>query len=262
MPVVQPTLLVAALAAGGAAAVYLHLARILAGRDAPDPAMRRALRMFALWWGATGANIGLAAILILLAAFGWTNAQAQVADAVLQRLLLAVALVGLMHYLFVILRGRAPLRTLVATYTAYFLILLGALYAGEPEGVYVGDWRIDVHYANEDAVPTWANAALGLFLVVPPVALAVRAVVLARRLPPERAPQRNRITIVGLALASWWIVAVVAGQREAYGQEFFQVFNRLLGLTMALAILLAYHPPAWLQPHVDGEPTPLRPRPA
>lgn len=257
MAVVQPTLAVAALAAGGAAVAYLSLARTLMRRDASDPSMRQALRLFALWWGATGINIACAAALILAAAFGWTNGPLMMADAVVQRLLLAVALVGLMHYLLVLVRGRAPLRTLVAVYATYFLAVLGTLYASEPGGVYVGDWRVDVEPRRPDAVPAWATAALGAFLVLPPVGMSLAAVVLARRLGPGRAPQRNRITIVGLALAAWWVVAVVAGQREAFAQEFVQVFNRLLGLTMALAILAAYHPPAWLRPHVDGDPAPL-----
>lgn len=254
MPLVQPTLAVAALAAGGAAAVYLYLGRMLTRRVAPDAVARRALVMFSVWWTATGANIALAAILILAAAFGWTSFAVQMAYTVVQRLLLAVALVGLAYYLFVLVLGLAPVRMLVILYSAYFVVLLGTLYASQPDGVYVGDWRLDVSYAAPEAVPTWLTAVLGAFLVLPPVVLSGAAIALARRLPADRHPQRNRITIVGVALIAWWVVAVVAGQRATFDEAFFQLFNRLLGLAMALAIFAAYHPPAWLWRHVEDGP--------
>lgn len=258
----HPTLVAAALVAAGAGAVYVRLGSRLGRRPASDATRRLALRMFALWWGATGVNILLATGFIAAAAFGWTDVRLQVAYAVLQRLLLAASLVGLMHYLLVLVRGRAPVNALVALYTAFFLVQLGTIFASDPDGVYVGAWRTDLAYAHEDAVPDWLTAVLGAWLVLPPVVLSVTAIVVARHLGPEQHTQRMRITLVGSALVAWWVTAVLAGQREAFGIEGFQVFNRLLGLTMALVILVAYEPPAWLAPYVQGPPTGPAPRDA
>jgi hypothetical protein len=241
----HPTLAVAALVAATAAGVYLHLGQVFARRPAPDEANGRALRMFALWWIATGANILLGAGFIAAAAFGRTSLDLQVVYAILQRLLLAVAVAGLMHYLLFLVRGRAPMGALAAFYGAYFVFLVASLYSDQPVGVYVGDWRTDLVYAKDP------SAVVGLvsfaWLVLPPVALSVAAIVVARRLPASQRAQRNRITLVGAALIAWWVVAVLAGHREAFGAEFFQVFNRLLGLSMALVILTAYKPPSWLR---------------
>ena len=201
--------------------------------------------MFALWWIATGVNILLGSAFIAAAAFGKTDLRMQVAYAILQRALLAVAVAGLVHYLLFLVRGRAPLRHLAAFYAAYFVFLLGSLYADDPVGVYVGEWRTDLVYAHDGAA--WVGLLSFAWLVLPPVGFSVAAIVVARRLPPTQRPQRDRITLVGAAIIAWWVVAVLSGQREAFGAEFLQVFNRLLGLTMALVILAAYNPPAWLR---------------
>src|ERR1051326_4394737 len=187
----HPTLLAAAVLATGVALVYVHVGRVLLRRPASGQA-RQALQMFALWWIATALNILLGSLANAAAAFGWTDLSLQVTYILLQRLLLAVALVGLLPDLLSFLA-----------------------------------------------------------LVVPTVGLSVAAVVVARRLPEPQRPQRNRMTLVGLALIVWWVVAVLAGQRQALEQDWYQVFNRVLDLGMALLILWGYEPPDWLRRHVD-----------
>jgi hypothetical protein len=246
----HPTLAVAAVVALAAAVVYLHVGRVFLARHRSGD-VGNALGMFALWWIATGMNIAIASGFIAAAAFGWTDLDLQVTYAILQRLLLGLSMVGLVHYLLVVVRGHAAVRPLVAFYGAYTVLLLAMLNANQPVGVYVGDWRTDLEYADEDALPPWVTLLSAAWLIVPPVALAIRAIVVARRLPPSQRGQRNRITLVGLAIVAWWVVAVLAGQREAFGAEFFQLFNRFLGLSMALVVLAAYSPPAWMRRYVE-----------
>lgn len=240
----HPTLAVAAVVAAAAAAVYLHVGRSFSRRPA-DPEARLPLRMFALWWMASGANIVLGAAFIGAAAFGATDLWLQSTYAVLQRVLLAASLVGLVYYLMVLVRGKAPLRGLVVFYALYAVLLVGTVYANDPVGVYVGDWRTDLEYAHES--PAAVSLLSVAWLILPPVGLSVAAIVVARRLQPSQRAQRDRITLVALAIIVWWIVAVLAGQREAFGSEFFQVFNRFLGLSMALVVLAAYDPPRWMR---------------
>jgi hypothetical protein len=246
----HPTLAAAAAIAAFSAVVHLHVGRAFLRRPAATPDRALALRMFALWWLATGLNILLASGFIAAASLGWTDLRLQLSYAVVQRLLLALALAGLVHYLLALVRGRASLLPVVLFYSGYFFLLVGSLYASDPVGVYVGDWRTDLVYADHDAGAPWLGVLNGLALIVPPVGLSIAAMVLARRLAP-RGPQRNRIMLVGTALVAWWVVAAVAGQQEAFGNESFQVFNRLLGLSMALVVLAAYRSPAWLRRYID-----------
>lgn len=244
----HPTLAVAAAVAASAAVAYLHVGLAFDRRPAA-PEARLPLRMFALWWLATGVNIALGAAFIAAAAFGATALWLQSVYAVLQRILLAAALLGLVHYLLVVVRGRAPLRTLCVVYAAFAVLLVSTLHANEPVGVYVGDWRTDLEFAHES--PGWITLLSAGWLILPPVGLGIAAMVVARRLPASQRPQRNRITLVGLAVVLWWIVAGVAGQRDAFGSDFFQVFNRLFGLSVALIVLAAYETPRWLRRWID-----------
>ena len=242
----HPTLAAAAAIAAVSALVHLHVGSAFLQRPAATPERVRALRMFALWWIAAGANILLASGFIAAASAGWTHFGMQLAYAIVQRLLLALALAGLVYYLLVLLRGHAPLWPVALFYAGYFVLLLWSLQANHPVGVYVGNWRTDLVYANHDVGAPWLPLLNGLALVVPPVGLSIAAMVVARRLQPEQAAQRNRIMLVGSALVVWWVVAAVAGQQEAFGNESFQIFNRLLGLSMSLVVLAAYRSPAWL----------------
>ena len=247
---VHPTLAVAAVLAAGVALVYLHVGRVLMARRVTGE-MRKALALFATWWIATAVNILLGSTTNAAAAFGWTDLGLQVTYVVLQRLLLVIALVGLLHYLLVLVRGRAPLLALIVFYGLYLVYLVATVYRNEPVGVYVGDWRTDLEYARPVAEPGLPDLVSFLLLIVPPVGLSIAAVVVARRLPSSQVAQRNRITLVGLALIVWWIVAVLAGQRQALDQDWYQIFNRFLDLGMALLILVAYDTPAWVRRYLE-----------
>src|SRR5687767_10035349 len=90
---------------------YALVAWSLNRRDGIRPESQRALRFFAVWWGALGVNIVLAGALYVFAAFRTPPLWLQVADSVLQRLLLAYSMIGLMAYLSFVATGRDRLRT-------------------------------------------------------------------------------------------------------------------------------------------------------
>lgn len=250
MAFAHPTLVAAAAIAAAAALVHLHVGRVFLRRPA-SPERVRALRMFAVWWLATGLNILLGSLFIAAAAMGRTDLRLHLSYAIVQRFLLALSLAGLVHYLLVLVRGRAPLLPVFAFYAAYFLVLVGTVYASEPVGVYVGGWRTGLQYANHGVGAPWLPLLNFAALVLPPVALSIAAMVVARRLAPSQRAQHNRITLVCSSLVAWWVVAVLAGQQEAFGNESFQVFNRLLGLSMALVVLAAYRSPRWLRRYIE-----------
>src|SRR5688572_15798822 len=157
--------------AAGVALVYLHVGRALSRRRA-EGEMRWALALFGAWWIATAVNILLGSAANGAAAFGFTSLPLHVSYIVTQRLLLAIALVGLLHYLLVLVRGRSPLRTLVAVYALYFAFLVATVYRNEPVGVFVGDWRTDLEYARPSDSPGIPDLVSFLVLIVPTVGLS------------------------------------------------------------------------------------------
>jgi hypothetical protein len=237
------TLAVAAAVAFVVASAYGFVGRRLLLRKADSIASQRALRMFAGWWLALAVNIVAAGVLYMAAAVGWTSFETQLAYAVLQRLLLAVSLMGLMHYLIYVVTGRTVWAPLILFYGGYWSFLLYTMAASQPVGIDVGAWRTDLQYAAEGR--RWWQLASFLWLVVPPVVGALAYFRLFFRV--HDATRRWRIALVAWAVIVWWVVAVVAGQRQALGDETFQFANRFLGLGAALAVLMAYQPPSWVR---------------
>lgn len=236
----RPTLLLAGVVAFAAAVVYAHVARRLAlprlGAEPPRP-----LRLFALWWGALALNIGLVGATYVLGAFDALTLEVQLVDSLLQRILLAVSMVGLMHYLLFLLTGRDLLGPLVVAYAAYLVGMTYLLLASRPETLFVGDWRTDVVPTLPG--PAWAPLVSLLFILAPPIVASALCLGMARRL--DDPARRFRLTVVSLAILAWWLVAVVAGQRTLLDVGPVQTLNRALSLAAALAVLVAYEPPAW-----------------
>ena len=251
MALEHPSLFVASLVAFAAGMVYLVVAREFRTRISHAlPASRRPLLFFALWWAALGTNIVLGGLLYMAASFGYTDYPLQVVYSIVQRLLLCVSLVGLMYYLLYLLSGRDWLAVLVAYYSTYFLFVVYIMYSGEPQGVHVGAWRTDLDYTRDNAA-TYGLANF-LLLVLPPVVAALAYFFRFFFRSDERA-LRYRIGLVAWAITVWWIMAVVAGQREAFGNEEFQLVNRITGLLAALSILAAYRPPAWVRRWLEAD---------
>jgi hypothetical protein len=240
----QPTLLVAAGISLVVAGVYLFIGYRFLHRPGWEEHSRKAMRHFALWWAATGANILMAAAIYAVAAFGPTSFAAQLSYTVVQRLLLAASLYGLLYYLSFLLVGRVWPRTLAVAYGLYFLLSAYSVFASNPQGVHVGQWRTDLAYAS--SVPLWTSAANLVFILVPILGGTLAGLAVAifnRAIEPAR---RRRLGFVCGALTIWWTVAVLAGQREALGYESFQLINRIVGLVAAIVVLVTYEPRAVL----------------
>lgn len=239
-----------------AGVAHIYVGRRIQARPAASPGAARAMGFFAVWWYALALNILTSGSLYVAAGFGYVDFDVQVTNTYLQRLLLAVSLVGLMYYLLFLLTGKDLLKPLAVGYAAYYVFQVAAVAYGQPEGVYVGAWRADLEYAA--ALPGWVSLANFAALVLPPVVGALAYFRLYFHVHDRS--QRYRIALVSWSLVAWWVVAVLAGSRAAFGSEAFQLFNRFLGLAAALLILMAYAPPApvrrWL--HVQPYPAAAR----
>lgn len=234
------TLAIAGTIALLAATMYAYVAlRLVRGRG-PTP---RALSMFALWWAALAINMGLVGVTYLLGAAGALTFEIQLVDSYLQRLLLAVSMVGLMEYLLFLLTGRDLLLPIVVLYAAFFGLSSAAMFWQTPDGLFVGEWRTDITYARE--APRWIPLVNLGAILLPPVGAALAYFRLFFRVPDNT--RKWRIALVSWAIVGWWAVAVWAGQRDALDNGLLQSGHRMLSLLAAYSVLAAYAPPRWAQ---------------
>lgn len=221
--------------------VGLHLVR-KARAERGDGRNARALSFFGGWWFATSLNQSLGGVLYLAAAFGWTDLSIQLTYVLVQRLLLALSLVGLMFYLIYLQTGRDALLPLAIVYAAYYASQVYIVVARAPIGVESFGWRTDLVYANASS-PLWES--LSLLIVVPPVIGALSLLRVYPRLPsPAR---RLRVAMIGGGFVVWWVLAVIAGQARTFDLAWLQGLNRVVGILVALGILLAYEPRPWME---------------
>ena len=244
------TLLLAGLTTLLVALVYAYVGLRLLDRKALSEPAGRAMAFFSLWWLATALNQAGGGLLYVAASQGWTDLDVQTTYVVAQRLLLALSLVGLMEYLLYLFRGRSHLVALLFAYSLYAAIQLYTVLAGRAEGVAVWSWRTDLDY--EVPSPAWTQLVNLVFIVLPPVTGSVALWSLRRKV--ETNGQRFRIAAVSLGLTLWWVFAIVAGQPRFFEHDVLQGLNRLLGLSVAILILLAYEPPGWMRRRFGLEP--------
>lgn len=240
---VQTTLLFAGVVTLLVALAYAYVGLRLPGRRSLTEPAGRAMAFFSLWWLATAANQAGGSTLYIAAALGWTDLDVQIAYVVVQRVLLAISLVGLMYYLLYVFSGRSYLVPLVAAYTVFALLSIYTVLAREPQGVLLWDWRTDLDYAK--TISGAFDLANFVFILLPPVlgSLALW------RLYPRVATrgQRVRIAAVSIGFVLWWVYAILVGRQSTFDNDLIQGFNRVLGLTVALVILFAYEPTPWMQ---------------
>lgn len=251
---VETTLAVASLLTYVVAATYAYVGVRLLAHAGEAPATRRPMVAFALWWLLTSTNQLLGSTLYLAAAFGYRDIPLQLAYVLLQRLLLALSLIGLMHYLLFLHTGRSAIVLLGVFYGLYWASQVYVVFAREPVGVGTFGWRTDLLYA-EPELP--GQPLLNLAIVVPPIVGAVALLRLYRRV--EGRTRRFRIATLAGGFTVWWLVAVAAGHPALFDVGWLQAANRGLGVAIALCILLAYQPTRWMQRRYRLEPAARRP---
>ena len=244
----EATLLIASLLTYGVATTYawvgLRLARPARLRDPSG----RALLFFAIWWLATSLNQYLGSTLYLAAAFGFTDVSLQLAYVLFQRLLLAVSLVALMQYLLYLQTGRDHVAWLSVVYGSYWVLAIYDVIARDPVGVESFGWRTDLVFAHPSIA---LFQALQLIIVLPPVVGALALLRVYKRV--EGRERRVRIAMLSGGFVVWWITAVVAGNPSTYDVAWLQLANRVIGIVVALGILFAYQPAAWMRRRFDLE---------
>ena len=246
---VETTLAIAGVSTLAVALVYGYVGLRFAKQAHGKGSGVRAMRFFALWWSATSLNQVLGSLLYLGFAFGYGDLSLQLTYVFLQRLLLSLSLVGLMYYLIYLQTGKDTALALVLVYAIYFASQVYSLTARAPLGIDSFGWRTEIRW-DRDMPAVWQ--AWNLLIVIPPTVGALMMLRVYRRV--EGPTRRFRIAMIGIGFVAWWILAIVAGQQQMWEVGWLQALNRVVGLAVALGILVAYEPMAWMRRRYHLEP--------
>ncbi|HUR68361.1 MAG TPA: hypothetical protein VM370_03885 [Candidatus Thermoplasmatota archaeon] len=214
---------------------FLPLVAQFARRPSTDATGRRAMRLYAFWWGCLAFNHAASGVVYTAAGLGWTSLESQVTLAVLNRVVLCASLVGLMTYVLYVATGRDLWKPLAIVYVCYLAITLLLFFASRPDEVLVLGWRT----VAQPSVPTprWGDLLAIVVIVLPPLVGGILFARAARRAATRTA--RVRGAVVGYMLMAWWVLTVAAGNVATY-TSIIQPLNRLAGLILVAAALLAY----------------------
>lgn len=236
-----------------AAAVYVAVG-VVVGRRPVEQRARLALAAFEAWWYGLGLATACGAVTTALAATTGIGVDPLLAITLVILALICLALWGLLYYLVYLFTGRrGAWLPLAVFYVAYFGFLVWLILSAGPVGVESDDWGVQLEYRDPLADTALGMVALAL-LILPQIVGALAYFSLVFRLD-ERAA-RFRVAVVSGSILVWFGSSYLASATGVSDRPSWQVATRLIGLAAALAILLAYQTPAWLQRRLRLEPAP------
>jgi hypothetical protein len=211
---------------------------------------RLALQLFAIWWYALAAITVVGSVFNILAGLGKTDIALWQVYTYLAIAGICLALWGLLYYLLYLFTGnRAWLPILSIFYIFVYVLVLYFVQVSQPIGVKHDEWSAQLEYANQQDSPI--SIALVLFIIAPQILAGLAYFSLFFRVR-ERA-QRFRIAIVSWSIVAWFSSSlVVAFSPELQTSDGWQVTSRLIGLTAASLIVMAYRPPRGIQRWLDA----------
>lgn len=214
------------------------------------PAMGQARNAFVVWWWGFGAYLAMQGAVDLAAAAGQASFGVVLAFRLLTGPVLALAAWGLAYHILFLWSGKPGW----ALPLAFYYGAAGAVYScwiwfHGPQAVEVGAWAVELAYSEPIEGPVWSAllASIGLPLVLSSLAF------LLLLFKVEDREKRYRITLVGSSLLLWVVSGYAAQVGAGDAMRFVAIVG--LGLATALAVLVAYYPPApvlrWLR-HVPA----------
>lgn len=203
-----------------------------------------AQNLFVTWWYALGASTVLGAIQVLLYLGDALTVTLHNVFGQVNLLLVVVALLGLLYYLVYLYTGsRRALVPLTLFYAAFYVALLVLVYGSPPEGLTDDGWSIQAEPEIEWSPGTlWA---LIIALLVPQIGASLALFRLYFRV--EGRTQKYRLLLLASAIFVWFGTVLVAAAVGLGELSWWPPVSRLLGLGAALTVLVAYHPPKWVQ---------------
>ena len=241
---IQPTLLFGALLSILCAGIYYYVGWVLNQRKPASSDARMAWSFFVVWWYALSATTLSGALLSLLGALGVVGLPLFITFTLVNLLALCVGLHGLMYYLLYLFTGNSRLLgPLTAFYIGYYILLIYYVQASGPVSVAVERWRAVLVYQNQLRGPLFIIVLLLLLFPQIVGSLAYFTLYFQVKTPT----QKYRILLVSWSIIIWFLSAFLASLAGLSEYDWWQIANRLLGLTAALVTLLAYQPTALIK---------------
>lgn len=238
---IQPTLIFGATLSILSAGIYFYVGRVLRRRRPASHEAGTAWTLFVVWWYALAATTFFGALISLLGALGAASLPLFVTFNHVNLLAICAALFGLMFYLLYLFTGNYRLLwPLAIFYTLYYMLLIYYIQARIPIDVTVGRWNAGIEF-QEPPGSSLFYIALSL-LVFPQIIGSLAYFTLYFRV--KNPTQKYRILLVSWSIIIWFLSAFLASIAGLGQQDWWQVTSRLIGLSAALTILLAYQPPA------------------
>jgi hypothetical protein len=204
---------------------------------------RFAMRALTVWWWCLGLFLALQAALTLAAVQGTVSVPASTWVRYATGPLLAVGSWGLCFHILYLATGKRGVAPLLAAYfTLVALAYDAAAYLHPIVALAPAAWEVTPTYSPPlEGNPLWTAVLAGVG--VPLLAACVAYLALAGKL--DARDQKRRVVLVSCGILLWvgsGLAAQLAGGPLA---RFFTI--TVLGLLAALAVFLAYFPPAWLR---------------
>ena len=218
------------------ATLFVACGALVQRRPASDDA-RLAMRMYATWWYAVGAVIGITALRTLLALAGVTAAPVYETLTFGLAFPLAVSLWSLLYYLAYIYTGRrAAIVPLSVAYAAFLVFTL--YYFSRFEGRHLVTTAWSVNYAATVQPPRWMDLVFGVSLAVPILAVVVGYGMLYFRV--EDKAGRRRVRSVSLAFGVWFGAVLLGYLLGWQRRDWFPLIYELPGLFAAGLVAATY----------------------
>jgi Kef-type K+ transport system membrane component KefB len=107
----------------------------------------------------------------------------------------------------------------------------------------VGRWSTTLAYRTPLTGPFFVLVIV--LLLLPQIIGGLAYFILYFRVPGVT--QKYRVLLVSWSIIVWFLSPLIALAGGLAQQDWWQLVSRLIGLTAALTILMAYLPPRWLQ---------------
>ena len=240
----QSTLLLSTLFALVSASIYAYVGWRLSRRFVASSQARIAWLSFTVWWYGLAATTLIGGLLNLFGALGLTNLPLFVTATYINLLVSCLALLALLYYLTFLFTGNSRwLGPLAVLYSAAYILLVYFVTASEPLNVALEPWNTTLTYRTPLTTPF--IIMLVVFLFVSQIVGGLAYFTLYFQVP--EVTQKYRILLVSWSIIIWFLTPLIGIAGGLTGQDWWQVVSRLIGLTAALTVLLAYLPPQWLK---------------
>jgi len=244
---IESTLLLGTVFSIASGGVYFYVGRSLSRRHVISSDARRAWALFVVWWYALAGISFIGGILNLLGAIGLTSLPLFLTFTQLNLLVICIALYGLMSYLVYLFTGNHKvLAPLILIYAGYYAFLMYYINLSEPVSVSIGRWSTTLDYQQQ---PTGPLVTLLLTLIVGPQIIGSLAY-FSLYFRVKDTTQKYRIAVVSCSIVIWFLSSLIVSLAGLSQYDWWQVISRLIGLSAALAILMAYQPVGWIRSHL------------